>query len=92
MKPPPLRWIAVTAAAVAAVLCWYLLTMEPDAVKRTAGKDRSRAVRVTGNGSASSTAEPLPTFGTREFSRALRERGMEWLNARGRDAAGLVIM
>lgn len=92
MKPRPLVWLAVTAAAAAAVMCWHLLTMEPDPAPLTAREDLSSAEHVTGNGAYSTPETPLPKFGTPEFKTALRERGMEWLNARGRDATGLITM
>ncbi len=92
MKPPPLRWLAVTAAAAAAVLCWYLLTREPDATPRTAGKGMAPAALVTGKGAAPSLKEPMPKFGTPEFKSALKERGKKWLESRGRDAVGLIAM
>ncbi len=88
MNPPPLRRLGLTAAAVAAILCWYLLTREPEATPRTAGKGMAPAALVTGNGAAVT----WPKYGTDEFRRTLAERGEQWLNARGRDAENLIIL
>ena len=88
MNPPPLRRLGLIAAAVAALLCWYLLTGEPDATPRTAGKGMAPAALVTGNGAAVT----WPKYGTDEFNATLVERGQQWLDARGRDADGLIIL
>ena len=90
MYPRTLRWIAVTAAAVAAVLCWYLLTREPDATPRTAGKAPAAAA-VTGRGIPPPPAQ-WPEIGTPQFKHLARDRALPWLDARGRDPAGLVAM
>lgn len=90
MKPNTLRWMGVSAAVAAAVVCWYLLSTEPDSASRTAGKGLARATHMSGNPSASKPAGPLPKFGTPEFKRTLFERGQKWLDSRGRDAAGLL--
>ncbi len=92
MKPHHLRWLGLTAAAAAAVLCWHLLTMEPDATPRTAGKGPAPAALVTGKGAESSPSGPWPKFGTPEFKHTLHERGLKWLDLRGRDAEGLTAL
>ena len=92
MKRNTLRWLGVTVAAAVSVWCWYLLKMEPESAARAAGKGVTAAAQVTGNGSAPKLVEPWPKFGTPEFKSALKERGLKWLDSRGRDAAGLVAM
>ncbi len=90
MNPRFLTGMGVTAAAAAAVLCWYLLSREPDSAPRTVGKGLAPAAGVTGHGAYTTPETPLPKFGSPDFDRVLRERGMAWLNARGRDATGLI--
>jgi hypothetical protein len=92
MKPNTLRWLGVTAAATAAVLCWYFLSMKPDSVRRTQGKGRVAPVHASGHPPASKSAGPMPRFGTPEFNSVLLDRGRKWLDSRGRDAAGLIAM
>lgn len=89
MKPNTQRWLGVTAAAAAALVCWCLLSMEPDSTTRTAGKALAGAAPVNSNSHA---AQPRPKPGTPEFKRTMLERGQKWLDSRGRDAAGLVAM
>jgi hypothetical protein len=92
MKPNTLRWVGVTAAVAAAVQCWYLLSMEPDSARRTAGKGPATATRMTGKKFTAPPAEPWPKFGTSEFNRRALERGGKWLTSRGRDAGSLIAM
>ena len=92
MKPRTLDWLAVTAAAAAAVMCWYLLSMKPDTTPRTVGKGLAPAAQVTGNQFATSAAEPLPKFGTDEFKSALKARGLKWLDSHGRKSHDLLTM
>jgi tetratricopeptide (TPR) repeat protein len=74
------------------VQCWYLLSMEPDSARRTAGRGTVPATRVTGKKSALPPAEPWPKFGTSEFNRRALGSGRNWLDSRGRDAGSLVGM
>ncbi len=83
MNPRFLTGMGVTAAAAAAVLCWYLLSREPDSAPRRAGKGLAPAARVAGNRAAPAPVEPTP--GT-----AAPQPGPQWLDSRGRDAAGLI--
>lgn len=92
MKSITLRWLGVSVAAASAVVCWYLLTVEPDSASRTKGKGLAPAAHMSGKQSVSTLAGPLPKFGTPEFKNTLHERGQKWLDSRGRDAAGLIAM
>lgn len=90
MKPRTLNWLGVTAAAAAAVVCWYFLSMGPDPTPRKPRNWSTGAASLPV--SQSSLEGPLPKFGTPEFKSALKVRGLKWLDSRGRDAAGLVAM
>ena len=90
MKTPPLRWLGFTAAAAAAVLCWHLLTGEPDVPARPAGKAPARAAQVTGKGVPSLPAEPQRKPVTPEVKFPAAGPRPAWLDLQGRDAAGLI--
>ncbi len=85
MNPRFLTGMGVTAAAAAAVLCWYLLSREPDPAPRSAGKGQAPAAIVTGHGAY---ATPSPVEPTPETDAP--QPGPQWLDSRGRDAAGLI--
>ncbi len=85
MNPRFLTGMGVTAAAAAAALCWYLLSREPDSAPRSAGKGQAPAAIVTGHGAY---ATPSPVEPTPETDAP--QPGPQWLDSRGRDAAGLI--
>ena len=92
MTPNALRWLAASAAAAAAGLCWHLLSLEPESMPPTAGNVRALSAQVSDNGAVAKPAKQWPEFGTLEFKSLVLERGRNWLSSRHRDASSLVAM
>jgi hypothetical protein len=91
MHLPPLRLFAACIAAAAGLLCWYLLNRKPDAAPPASRTVPASASPGTDN-SVVPAPSPLPEYGSHLFQSVMHERGLVWLNSRGRDAAGLIAL
>jgi hypothetical protein len=78
----------VCIAGAALLWCWYLLSREPEPVQPRAYSLPERTTRWPATTPAATAA--WPARGTPELRARLREPAARWLDARGRDAAGLL--
>lgn len=90
MKTNTLRWLGVSVAAIVAAGWWYFSgEKEPHApgplVKALAAAQRGSERLLPGK-----NPPPWPKFRTPEFNERIGDRAREWLDSRGRDAAGLI--
>lgn len=90
MNTKTLRVLADCAVIGAGVLLWHLLRMEADAASRPYKKGPAVASAVAGKGAVAPLA--WRETGTPQFKTMARQRALPWLDARGRDAAGLIAL